>query len=806
MDWDSSGGVALADDSGLFSCSSDADESVTNDATTWIQEQQLERDQEPVTESLFLVSQELRKSRSEVERLSKSEQWYKQELQAQKHNRLETLERLYAQERKYMLENQRLQQESQRLQAKCAVLESGGPTPGGGAASEATTITTATAMLPATEQRGGSADCDSFEAQQQQARLADQCQLTEVLRKQKKVLLADIQRMSLEHDSKQLQVQRQLAGVELENKHMTRQCKQLIDAQREMAHKLELKATTLRSVTAEREQLRQVIAELNETLQTQERLLTLKESEFLELKQHYQTKLSSECNIDAMHKYSMAFHGEIIAKTNEIGKLKHALFELQTELLLMSKLQAQNEEQQRQLEQLNFQLEAQQLEQALKDAKLNNLMTEKTELERQLQETQQTLQNLERQLFELHKQNAETCAKYKQTKWQLEVQQSQNVEQEQQLNELREQLAVYVQQCSQLKSKMEQQQQVQQKQLVTDGTQAIEDSSVLEQRIESLEQQLLAVNKQKQQTVALLQQLLQQQNDKIRNTNEMEADWRQLLEALQATQQMELQMEKQLQQKADELQQLNELFAQQNDQLQQLQRLSQAHETKNSNELLQVKKAQAEDAVNLSQLHAQVQELLKEREIAPRKQHNNLVQVLEMETGRKLQHVKNWSQLIKMLRQELRAGKAAKELPLLKVKLAKVGGKYEQALARIKSLEQTLAAERAHFEASDSGKSTVSSTPLEPAHEVANLIDDYKKLIQQTAQETGRPRNSYILELIERSQRSQPNLCQLSEDVAACRENMLDLSKLLADLESSSTRSEAVPSLMDELRAVAEKT
>jgi len=43
-----------------------------------------------------------------------------------------------------------------------------------------------------------------------------------------------------------------------------------------------------------------------------------------------------------------------------------------------------------------------------------------------------------------------------------------------------------------------------------------------------------------------------------------------------------------------------------------------------------------------------------------------------------------------------------------------------------------LAAERARFEASDSGKSTASSTPQEPAHEVANLIDDDKKVTSST--------------------------------------------------------------------------
>lgn len=46
----------------------------------------------------------------------------------------------------------------------------------------------------------------------------------------------------------------------------------------------------------------------------------------------------------------------------------------------------------------------------------------------------------------------------------------------------------------------------------------------------------------------------------------------------------------------------------------------------------------------------------------------------------------------------------------------------------LQCLEQTLVMERARFEASDSGKSTASNTPQEPAHEVANLIDDYKKV------------------------------------------------------------------------------
>lgn len=663
MDSDSSGGAAaaLADDSGLFSCSSEADETIDHSIT----------EQEHVgyvgqQDSLFLVTQELRKSRSEIERLSKSEQWYKQELQTQKHNRLETLERLYAQERKYMLENQRLQQDAQRLEAKCASLESNS------SSTQAAAATPILRILPTSSATSHSPD--SFELEQHQAKLMDQRQLIEVLRKQKKELLADIQRLSMDHDERQLELQRQLAGVEFENKHMTRQCKQLLIEQRDLAHKLELKETSLRGVTAEREQLRQVIAELNETLQTQEQLLALKEREFIELKKHYQDKLSKESSIDAMHSYSLAFHGEINAKTSEIATLKHALNDLQTELLLMSQLQAQNEEQQRQLEQLNFQLEAQRLEQALKVAHLEDLSAEKAALATQLQQTQQTLQHVEQQLVLLQQQYAETCAKCEQTKLQLQQQQSQNDEQQQQLKDLREQLATYVEHCSHTEYKLEQQQQQQQDKCI----QTIAHNTALEQRIESLEQQLMAVNKQKQQTVALLQQLLQQQNDKIRNTNEMESDWMQLLEALQATQKMEQQMQLQLQQKAEELQQLNELFAQQNEQLQQLQLLSRAHEAQNSNELQQLKDAQASDAETVGNLRLEVDHLLEELNNRKENQHTTLhvmQEILEYETGRRMQKIKSWPQFIKLLRQELRAGK---------MKLGKLSEKHETALTRIK--------------------------------------------------------------------------------------------------------------------------
>ncbi|XP_037721178.1 interaptin [Drosophila subpulchrella] len=837
MDSDCEGAAALADDSGHFSCTSDEGGGESGQRT--------EPDRE---QSMFLVRQELLRSRSEVERLLKSEQWYKQELKSQKHSRLETLERLYAQERKYLMENQRLQQESMRLHSKCATLEKqqeqGSP------------------MSPGTSSfKADSESPDlSFEAKQQEARLRDQRQLIDVLRKQKKMLLDDIQRLSLEHDEKLSQLQQSLAGMELESKHMTGKCKQLLDLKSQMEHQLELKSSALRSVTAEREQLRQVIAELNETLQTQEQLLAIKEQEFLDLKQYYQQKLTRESSMEIMHSYSLKYHEEINSKTSEIAGLKNSLNELQSELMMMSQLKEQSEEQQRQLEQLEFKLEAQLLEEAQlrqSDAfkleqvenltiSLASLQIEKECLKENLKEAQNTLKKLEQKVHLLHGQYAEMCLRCEETKLQLEVEKMEIGKLKQQSSvkesELTKKLQAYADQCDELRkalakaeSKMDDQSknaEIWQEQLKSiersrqqeikqcQATQTDFEDPILIQRIETLELQLADVKIQKLQTVSLLQRLLQQQDAKIKSTNEMEADWIQLLDALQATQLLEQEMRVELQRKTIELEQLNELFAGQNDELQKLQQLSLAKDEQNRLELQLLKETFQEnleihsaDSINLQRLQSQVNSLLEEREESTREERKaveclrSLGQVLEMETGRRLPHIKSWPQLAKLLRKELRNGRVnhrkAEELPGLKIKLAEISGRHKQALSKIEYLEQTLAAERARFEASDSGKSTASSTPQEPAHEVANLIDDYKKLVQQTANETCRPRNSFILELIERSQRCQPNLCQLSEDVTACQADMDELSRLLI-AGRNQKRVEVMPSLMEELRAVAE--
>ncbi|XP_016990818.2 early endosome antigen 1 [Drosophila rhopaloa] len=830
MESDCEGAAALADDSGHFSFTSD------------------EGGGKEKEQSMFLVRRELLRSRSEVERLLKSEQWYKQELKSQKHSRLETLERLYAQERKYLMENQRLQQESMRLHTRCATLEK---------QQEQGSPRSASAS---SFKRDSESPDSSFETKQQEARLRDQRQLIDVLRKQKKMLLDDIRILSLEHDEKLSQLQETLAGMELESKHVTGKCKQLLDLKSQMEHQLELKSTALRSVTAEREQLRHVIAELNETLQTQEQLLALKEQEFIDLKQYYQQKLTRESSLELMHSYSLKFHKEINSKTSEIASLKNSLNELQTELMMMSQLKEQSEEQQRQLEQLEFTLQAQLLEEeqlrqsdALKLEQVENLtislttlQLEKESLKENLKEAQNTLKKLEQKVHSLHGQYAEMVFKCEETKLQLEMEKVEigKFKQKSSLKEgeLVEKLQEYAGQCNELRralAKAESRMDVQtknadiwQEQLKTiersrqqetkqsQTTQTDLEDPILIHRIETLEVQLADVKTQKMQTVSLLQKLLQQQDAKIKSTNEMEADWVQLVDALQATQQFEQKMRAELQHKTIELEQLNQLFAGQNEELQKLQKLSLAKDEENRLELQQLKETfqknleiHSADSINLHRLQDQVKSLLAERqETTPEERKaveclRSLGQFLEMEMGRRLPEIKSWTQLAKLLRKELRNGRVnnrkAEELPGLKIKLAQVNGRHEQALTKIKYLEQTLAAERARFEASDSGKSTASTTPQEPAHEVANLMDDYKKLVQQTANETCRPRNSFILDLIERSQQCQPNLCQLSEDVMACRSDMEELSRLLV-ADRNQRKVEVIPSLMEELRAVAE--
>ncbi|KAH8373501.1 hypothetical protein KR009_011711 [Drosophila setifemur] len=787
------------------------------------------------TKSVILVPKEMLRS-SEVERLLKSEHWYKRELKSHKLNLLETLERLYAQERKYLLENQQLQQESRRLNVKCAKLEKQQKQKG--------------PRLPQSKYSiGWNSNDASFEGKQQEARLQDQLQLIDVLRKQKKFLLEDIQRLSFAHEDKLIQKQQLLAGVELESKHETSKCKQLLDEKSQMEHQLQLKNIALRGVATEREQLRQVIIELNKTLLTQEQLLAIKEQEFLDLKQYYQQKLTRESSVDMMHSYSMRFHEEINSKTSEIASLKNTLNELQSELIMMSQLKEHNEKQQRQLDQLEFKLNAQFLEQdqlrqsdALKmeleilRISFASLKFEKETLKEKEQQVQVKLIKLDQEVQKLHSQYAEMCSMCDEIKLQLEKSQFKQEEHKRQNflkeSELVKQLKVYADKCDALfKTESQINDKSKQPKICEDQLNRIRDLKpqdlkqcqnnaiqheagypVLIQRIEFLEKQFTHLKAQKMQTICLLQMLIQQQDAKIKCTNEMKADWLQLLNTLHVTQQLKHEMRDKLQQKTVKLERLNKLFAGQNEELQMIQQLGLAKEEENRLELQMLKKTfhdnvkiHSPDSLDMKRLQVQINSLLDKREENVRQEQKavDFLRHIKMKNERQFQHIKCWLHLAKLLRKKLRSGSAqkAEEAPGLKINLGKVSAMHDHALHKNKFLEKPLAAERQDYAVLDTGKSTTNTTPQKPAHEAANLIDDYKKLVQQTAWCSGRPHNSYILELIERSQRIKPNLCQLSEGVDACRLDIERLSKLLNG-DRDQRRARVAPSLMAKLLEV----
>ncbi|XP_039967060.1 interaptin [Bactrocera neohumeralis] len=384
-----------------------------------------ERDQ-----ALFSAMQDVRKLRSELERLNKSEEWYKKELRAQKNTRLEALERLYSQERKYMQENQRLQRECVRLYEKCGDLE------------KELQAKRDKAMQKLVEDEQLTNVCDEtdevlnkFELEQQRALVNDQEKLISVLRKQKHVLLEDLSRLNAEKDAKVLELQETLAGVEVENTHMTAQCKRLINERQMLEDTLKTKDEALNAEIAEKLKMTTIIEELKEQSKSQQELLVQKEREIQELQQNFNENIQNEWNMDEVHRLSMSYHDEINAKTTEISSLKKSLYALQLELNTLTDLQAQHEAQARQIDQLNFSLETQNCE--LKNLKQTD--EEKTQQITELQQNlikirtqhditleqvcteQSNLKSVKRELIALHEQYASMCALCEKTRFQLEI-------------------------------------------------------------------------------------------------------------------------------------------------------------------------------------------------------------------------------------------------------------------------------------------------------------------------------------------------------------------------------------------------
>ncbi|XP_004518685.1 myosin-11 [Ceratitis capitata] len=380
--------------------------------------------------ALLIAMQDVRKLRSELERLNKSEEWYKKELRAQKITRLEALERLYAQERKYMQENQRLQRECVRLYDKCGDLEKELQLKRNKGLQKLVEEETKQSIT-------GDADVENnnFEMEQQRTLIGDQEKLIKVLRKQKHGLLEDLRRLNEERDTKVLELQEILAGVEVENTHMTAQCKRLLTERQALEETLHLKDATLSAENAEKLRMAELIEELKEQSNSQREALAHKEREIQELRKDFAQNMQKETNMDEVHRISVSYHHEIHAKTAEIITLKKSLQALQIELDNLTDLQAQNEEHLRQIEQLNFYLEAQKCElthlketdeektQQISELQ-HNLEKMRAEHEVTLEKInieQVTLKNVKSELIALHEQYASMCAVCERTRFELEL-------------------------------------------------------------------------------------------------------------------------------------------------------------------------------------------------------------------------------------------------------------------------------------------------------------------------------------------------------------------------------------------------
>ncbi|XP_036326348.1 rootletin-like [Rhagoletis pomonella] len=380
--------------------------------------------------ALFLAMQDVRKMRSELERLNKSEGWYKKELRSQKRTRLEAIERLYAQERKYMQENQHLQRECMRLYGKCGQIEK----------ETQAKQDKAVQKLVENEERMSSIESadkefNSFELDQQRSLIDDQQKLINVLRKQKQALLEDLRRLNEEKDTKVLQLQETLAGVEVENTRMTAQCMRLLTERQVLEDTLQAKDAVLDAENVEKLKMQTLIVELEEQCNRQNQMLALKEHEVHEIQQKFKNNIEHETNMDEVHRLSVSYHCEINAKTDEITSLKKSLRAVQIELSTLTELQSQNEEQARHIEQLNFTLEARQCELSNLQETDEEKTQQITELQRNLEKAraqhdviieslksaESSLKNVNRELIALHEQYANMCALCERTRFELEL-------------------------------------------------------------------------------------------------------------------------------------------------------------------------------------------------------------------------------------------------------------------------------------------------------------------------------------------------------------------------------------------------
>lgn len=453
----------MTSDSGLYTCcsSNNSDAALESDTDSCHIITNSIKD-----ESLQTALRDVRRLRSELERLTKSEQWYKQELRHQKSNRLEDLERIYAQERKYMQDNQRLQKECVRLYEKCSELE--------------TEIQKQQLDISKESQSDDTLyiendDTVQFEVEQQKAIIQDQQQLIDILRKQKKALLNDLRSLTEEKDEKVMELQKHLADLEFDNKRITKKCAELSKERSKLTCTLRQSDSKLSLVLDEKLGLQKSLVSLREQLEIQEKLVRIKESEISQIQNEFKDNMNKEQNLDEVHRLSLKYHEEINSKSLEIIKLKSQMSNMQEEMESLQELQVQNDQQQRHIEQLNFSLEACQMElQEIKQSdllktnqiddlqwKTEKLLQDNDEKHKQMLQQKLDFDNVCQELKTTNEKYKFVQERYKETQFKLEmleIEQSklcfQNKNDQKEIQQLRVKLSKYLQQTSELVEKI----------------------------------------------------------------------------------------------------------------------------------------------------------------------------------------------------------------------------------------------------------------------------------------------------------------------------------------------------------------
>lgn len=195
---------------------------------------------------LFLAQQDVRKLKSEVDRLSKSEKWYKNELKIQKRSRLDILEKLYLNERNYFHENQKLQTECAKLYTIIRDVEK-----------KANQDKEHLLKKIKGEQDianniadKGTLNSNSikFEFRKLRGTAQEHEQLIDILRRQKQSLLNDLRNLTAEKDAKIILLEKNVAALDEENRKIVEKCKKIIIEKKEFENEIRQRELSNREI------------------------------------------------------------------------------------------------------------------------------------------------------------------------------------------------------------------------------------------------------------------------------------------------------------------------------------------------------------------------------------------------------------------------------------------------------------------------------------------------------------------------------------------------------------------------------